>query len=266
MDKELPKDKLGLTPRKAHIRVTESHLPGIKACKASVAFRDTIGIDDLAQRIVDSGSYFRKESLISSFRLMVNEIYNATNDGFNVDFGLGRTDVLVDGPFESVLSPFDKKLHTLVPRIYPSPRLKQYVGRIPAENYHPAKSGPRPSYASLSIDPFEHDNGETYNHIPAGRHPFVSIYGDHMKLAGDLPGIGLTIRCLETGESYFYTPHDLAINTGPRLCFNPDYPFTPGEWEAVVTTQLSPQRHLYKTLRSGSVTFTVDEARVSLDA
>ena len=28
MDKELPKDKLGLTPRKAHIRVTESHLPG----------------------------------------------------------------------------------------------------------------------------------------------------------------------------------------------------------------------------------------------
>lgn len=263
MDKELPKDKLGVTPRKVHIRVTESYLPGVKACKASVAFRRTIGIDDLAQRIVDSGSYFGKESLIASFSLMINEIYDAIEDGYNVDFGLGRTDVVVDGPFESVLSSFDKKIHTLIPRLYPSPRLKQCVGRIPGENYHPTKNGPRPSYASLSIEPFDRDSGETFNCIPAGKHPFVSIYGNFLKLVGDLPGVGLTIRCLETGESYFYSPRDLAINTGPRLCFNPDYTFTPGEWEAVVATQLSPARHLYKRVHSASLTFTVLDVRDS---
>lgn len=263
MDKELPKDKLKLTPRKAYIRVTESHLPGIKACKASVAFRSTIGVDDLAQRIVDSGSFFRKESLITSFSLMMNEVYEAIDDGYNVDFGLGRTDVAVDGPFESVLSPFDKKIHTLIPHLYPSPRLKQCVGRIPCENYHPTKNGPKPSYVSLSIEPFDRNSGEKYNCIPAGSHPFVSIYGSHLKLAGDLPGVGLTIRCLETGESYFYSLRDLAINTGPRLCFNPAYPFTPGEWEAVVATQLSPERHLYKAVYSASLTFTVLDVRDS---
>lgn len=81
-----------------------------------------------------------------------------------------------------------------------------------------------------------------------------------------LPGVGLTIRCLETGESHFYSPHDLPINTGPRLCFTPDYPLTPGEWEATVSTQLSPQRHLYKTLRTDSIIFTVEEVRDTLNA
>lgn len=263
MDKELPKDKLGLPPQRAYVRVTKSHLPGVKACKGSVAFRRTIGIDDLARRIVNAGSYFKKESLIASFSLMKNEIYQAIEDGYNVDFGLARTDVAVDGPFDSEWSPFDKKIHTLVPRLYPSPRLKQCVGRIPGENYQPKKNGPQPSYASLSIEPYNHNSDEPFNCIPAGTHPFVSIYGKHLRLAGDLPGIGLTIRCLETGESYFYGPDDLAINTGPRLCFNPDYPFTPGEWEAVVATQLSPERHLYKTVHAASLTFTVLDVRES---
>lgn len=261
MDKELPKDELWLTPHKAYIRVSESHLPGVKACRGNIAFRHTIDIDDLAQRVVDGRCLFRKETLTTTFRLMLNEVYEAVNDGFNVDFGLGRTDVVVEGAFESVMSPFNKKQQALVPRIYPSPRLRQCVERIPAENYYPPKNGPRPSYASLSIEPFDAKSGEVYNQIPAGRHPFASIYGSHLKLAGDLPGIGLTIRCLETGESYFYGPRDLMVNTGSRLCFNTDFTFTPGEWEATVATQLSPQRHLYKTLRAGSVTFTVAEVR-----
>lgn len=261
MDKELPKDKLSLTPPTAFIRVTESHLPGVTTCKANVGFRHTIHIDDLAQRIVDSGSHYRKESLISAFRLMINEIYEAMEDGFNVDFGLGRTDVVVDGAFDNPSSPFDKKQHTLVPRLYPSPRLRQCIGRIPAENYRPQQNGPQPSYASLAIEPVKHPDPQTFNRIPPGRHPFLSIYGKHLKLAGDLPGVGLTIRCLETGESHFYSPHDLSINTGPRLCFTPDYPLTPGEWEATVSTQLSPQRHLYKTLRTDSIIFTVEEVR-----
>lgn len=266
MDKELPDNELGLIPNKAFIRVTRSHLPGIKACKGNVAFRSTIGIDELAERVVEGRTSFRKETLVTTFRMMINEVYEAINDGFNVDFGLGRTDVVVDGAFESVSSQFDKKQHTLAPRMYPSPRLKQCVARIPAENYYPPQSGPCPSYASLSIEPFNAKSGEIYNHIPAGRHPFASIYGNHLKLAGDLPGVGLTIRCQETGESYFYAANDLVINSGTRLCFNPDYPFTPGEWVATVATQLSPQRHLYKTLRSASVTFTVDDVRGSLDA
>lgn len=261
MDKELPKDKLTILPPKAFIRVTESHLPGVKTCKANVGFRHTIDIDSLAQRVVNSGSYFRKESLIAAFRLMINEIYEATEDGFNVDFGLGRTDVVVDGAFDNVWSPFDKHQHTLAPRLYPSPRLKQCVGRIPAENIRPQQNGPQPDYASLAIEPLKHRDAATFNRIPPGRHPFVSIYGKHLKLAGDLPGVGLTIRCLETGESHFYAPADLAINTGLRLCFTPDYPFTPGEWEAVVATQLSPQRHLYQSVRSDSLIFTVQDVR-----
>ena len=263
MDKELPADQLPHRPSKAFIRVTPSNLPGVQTCTAGVVLRRTLDIDDLARRIVDTRTEFRKETLVTVFRLMLDEIYNATFDGFNVDFGLARTEVAVAGSFESELSPFDKKQHTLVPRLLPSPRLKQCVRRLPAENACRKAPGPRPAYVSLATEPYRAGSGEPVNRIPAGTHPFVSIYGASLKVAGDLPEVGLTVRCAATGESYFIAPSELAINTGPRICFVPRFAFTPGEWEATLATQLSPTRRLYKTLRVSSLSFIVEEVHAT---
>ncbi len=263
MDKELPADQLPHRPSKTFIRVTPSNLPGVQTCTAGVVMRRTLDLDDVAQRIVNTRTEFRKETLTTVFRLMLDEIYEATSGGFNVDFGLARTEVAVAGSFESERSPFDRKRHTLVPRLIPSPRLKQCVRRLCAENTCRDTPGPRPLYVSLAIEPRQAGSGEPVNRIPAGTHPFVSVYGAALKLAGDLPEVGLTVRCAETGESYFFAPSELAINTGRRLCFVPRFAFTPGEWEAVVATQLSPTRQLYKTLRVSSLSFLVEEVHAT---
>ncbi|MCC8170252.1 MAG: DUF4469 domain-containing protein [Parabacteroides sp.] len=263
MDKELPADQLAYQPSKAFIRVTPSNLPGVQTCTGGVIRRRTLDIDGLAERIVGLRTEFRQQTLVTVFRLMLDEIYNATAEGFNVDFGLARTEIAVSGCFESEMSPFDKKRHTLVPRLYPSPRLKQCVRQLPAENVYREVPGPRPYRVSLAGGPSLRGSDEALNRIPAGTHPFVSVYGTSLKIAGDLPEVGLTVRCVETDESYFFPAAGLAVNTGPHLCFVPHFAFTPGEWEVTVATQLSPSRCLYKTLRVSSLSFLVEEVHAT---
>lgn len=260
MDKELPKSQLsGITPARVLLRVSKSHLPGMKNYKANVIVRDTINDEDLANRLVKSGCSLRKDTLLMAYRMMNSEIYKATEEGLNVDFGLARTELTVSGSFSSEFEKFNPKVHTLIPRLRPSPRFHQVTSRIPAENVGSSASVniPRPNNISLSIEPYSRDDEQPFNTIPAGNHPHVSIYGRRLKLMGDLPEVGLTIRCLETGESYFLTAKDMIINSSVRLCFTPAIPFTVGKWEAVICSQFNPSYRLYKKPRVDTLGFTV---------
>ena len=90
MDKELPKSELPKPFRKLSLRVSKSHLPGNASYKGSVVWQRTLSIDDIAARVVDKRSEYRKETLITTFNLLKREIYDAIEEGYNVDFGFGR--------------------------------------------------------------------------------------------------------------------------------------------------------------------------------
>lgn len=259
MDKELHESDLKSIPAKSYIRVCQSYLPGYKGYRGSVIFRRTIGIETIAERIAEKGSEFRKETFITTFNIIKQEIYEALEDGFNVDFGFGRTELSPNGGFEYLGEKFDRKKHMLVPNLRPSPQLKQRVARIPVENitHETFANAPRPSYVSLKIEPRTSDSTEPYNQLPAGRHSFISIYGSRLTLMGDLPRVGVLLRCVATGEEYFYPPSEMSVNSLNRLCFLPDIDFTPGEWEAIVGSQFNPSYRPYKQERYGYLTFTV---------
>ena len=109
MDKELPESALGIKPPKSYIRVSKSNLPGYKGYKASVIFRSTIGIETIAERIVKKRNVYGKETLVTAFNIIKNEIYEAIEEGFNVDFGFGRTEITASGSFESLGEKFNRK-------------------------------------------------------------------------------------------------------------------------------------------------------------
>ena len=134
MDKELPESALGIKPPKSYIRISKNNLPGYKGYKASVIFRSTIGIETIAERIVKKRNVYGKETLVTAFNIIKNEIYEAIEEGFNVDFGFGRTEITASGSFESLGEKFNRKKHTLTPCLRPSPQLKQRTARIPVEN------------------------------------------------------------------------------------------------------------------------------------
>ena len=237
MDKELPESALGIKPPKSYIRVSKSNLPGYKGYKASVIFRSTIGIETIAERIVKKRNVYGKETLVTAFNIIKNEIYEAIEEGFNVDFGFGRTEITASGSFESLGEKFNRRKHTLTPCLRPSPQLKQRTARIPVENIT------QETFANAPL--------------PAGRHPFISIYGSRLTLMGGLPGVGVRLRCVATDEEYFYPSSKMSVNSVNRLCFPTDIDFTPGEWEAIIGSQYTPTYHLYKKERYGYLTFTV---------
>jgi len=260
MDKEIPKSELPKPLRKLSIRVNKSQLPGNASHKGSVVWQRTLSIDDIAARVVDKRSEYRKETLVTTFNLLKAEIYDALEEGYNVDFGFGRTELTVNGPFETLYEKFDPDRHRLAPRLRPAPQLRQRVGNLQAvnETYQlNYNSMPRPTYVSLRIQPREAGSDEPYNQLPPGTHHSISIYGERLKLAGDSPEVGLTLRSTETGEAYSYTIADMLVNTGKRLCLVPGFAFTEGEWVAEVVTQYNPSGHYYKTPRYGTLTFTV---------
>ena len=247
MDKELPKSELPKPLGKMHIRVSKSHLPGNESYKGSVVWQRTLDIEDIARRVVEKRSEYRPETLVNTFNLLKREIYDAIEEGFNVDFGFGRTEITLNGSFESLYEKFDPERHTLAPRLRPSPELKQRVANLRAvnETYQlDYNSQPRPAYVSLRIQPRTPDSDEPYNQLPAGEHHFISIYGDRLHRP-------------DGSEEHFYPPSEVFINTGKRLCFTPGFAFTDGEWVAEVVTQYTPNSRPYKQPRYGTLTFLV---------
>ena len=73
MDEEIPKSELPKPFRKLSIRVNKSHLPGNASYKGSVVWQRTLSIDDIAARVVDKRSEFRKETLVNSFAFGAGE-------------------------------------------------------------------------------------------------------------------------------------------------------------------------------------------------
>ena len=260
MDQEIPQSDLPKPYRKLSVRVNESHLPGQKGYKGSVVMQRTLDIRDIAARVVEKRSEFRQETLVTTFNLLKEEIYEALADGYNVDFGFSRTELTVNGSFESLYEKFDSSHQTLTPRLRPAPLLKQRVGNLKAVNETyllNSYSMPRPLYVSLRIQPRTPDSDEPYNQIPPGKYHFISIYGERLKLMGDSPEVGLYLRPADGSEERFYPPGEMIINTGRRLCFAPGFAFTQGEWVAEVVTQYAPHSRPYKIPRQGSLVFHV---------
>ena len=145
-------------------RVVQSNLPGQEdTYSATVVRRDTLTIDDLIRRIMEKRSELRPETLRTVFSLIKNELYEALEDGYNVDFEFGRVDVTLGGAFVHPSDRYDADAHLLQPRLNPSPLMKQRVARLKGINdtYNSSRNGLQLEYitdASLPIPSGEAGN------------------------------------------------------------------------------------------------------------
>lgn len=264
MDKELPKSHYKVKPDRVMVKLTKSNLPGEEKSfyRGTLPFRRTLSIEDIADNAVQNRTSYRRETLIEVYRLMTSEIYSAIERGWNVDFGLARTDLVVSGRFNSSYDKFDRECHSLQMRFRPSPRLNQLTDHIPA-SVETGLSGNGPAVSSVGIlyNPSERskDDPLPYNCWPAGYDMPVFVYGRHLKLAGDAPEVGITLRCIERDETCFILPRRVFINEAGVLGFQVPIQLTAGEWEVTIVTQHTPSYHLYKTPRVAVYSLTVVE-------
>lgn len=261
MDKEIPKSELGVKPPRAIIRLTKTQLASpTPFYRGTLPLRRTLSVEDIADRAKEHRSPYSRELLIAAYRTMNNEVYDAIEHGFNVDLGLARTELIVKGRFNSEYDKFDPDRHALEIRFRPSPRLKQVAASIPGD-CQPGLFASGPGINEISIYREPHSGNDPsrlpFNTLPTGYDSPVFLYGRRLRLMGDHPDVGVTLRCLTTGEEARIPLNRMFINELNRLCFQPPLPLTPGEWEVDVSTQFTPTYHLYKEPRMDRLTLTV---------
>ena len=265
MDKELPKSRMTVKPGKLLVNLTKSQLPGqAPFYKGTLPLHHTLDINDIAERAVEHHSSYSHGTLVASFRTMMEEIYGAIEDGFNVDFGLGRTELTVNGRFKTEYEKFDRKRHAIRIKLRPSPRLNQLADWFPVEvtPYH--RNAPAPTEVSNHNDPFRRQEGREFCVIPAGYTLPLFIHGLRIKVMGDHPEVGLVLRQEEGGDKrYFIEPNRIFINESTRLAFMLPEVLTPGRWVAEVHSQYNPSYRLYQKPRTGTVSLTVLDTAAS---
>ena len=264
MDQKLPKDKLPVKPAMQIVKLTPLPFsPSEKPVyRGTIPFRETLTVEDIAERLTSSRPSQKKASLIADFRGMLSEVYRAVAEGFNVDLDLFRSELVVQGTFQSPHDDFDRKKHSLGIRLYPSPLLKQIVGEVPAEVHaNLFGNGPLVTQISHLPNPYSED-GELrypYNTLPTNCTRPLYIFGRYLKVEGDHPETGLLFQRLSDGKSLFVPPKQLVINTASTLCFLPKEALEAGQWQLSVTTQLNSSYHLVKTPRRGTLLFTCSD-------
>lgn len=258
MDKELPESQMPVRPGKLLVNLTKSQLPGQEPFyKGTLPYHPTLTIDDIAKRAVENRSSYSHGTLIASFTTMIEEIYGALEDGFNVDFGLGRTEMTVNGRFKTPYEKFDRERHAIRINLRPSPRLNQLAGWFPVEVTQFFPNAPLPNEISIRNERFEREEGREFCVIPANYTLPLFIHGQRIKVMGDDPSVGIVIRQEDGDKRYFIEPRMVFINESTRIAFLLPEALAPGRWVAEVHSQFTPTYHLYKTPRVGSVSFTV---------
>lgn len=259
MDEPIPEETLPKPMTRVYIRVSK----GTKNIRGKVIRRPTLTLEELANRIADKGSKYSQDTLLDVFRIMTDEVYQGIADGFNVDFGLGKTELSIGGEFATVDATVDKKRNFIKGHLLSSPRLKQYSSNLPMKNVTQNMEEIKPELIEISLNvnptPSETLATANLNVLPAGKQLHVSIFGKHLKVSGKLPGCGITIRNLDKKKEYFISKDDLVVNTDTRLCIMPEFVFTPGKWEAVVSAQFILPHKAFRKLRSFTLPFVVEE-------
>lgn len=264
MDKELPKSEMTVRPGKLFVNLTPSQLPGQEPFyKGTLPYHPTLEIEDIARRAVERRSSYSAGTLVAAFRTMMDEVYGALEHGFNVDFGLGRTEMTVGGRFKSPFDKFDRKRHAIRIKLRPSPRLNQLADWFPVEVSNYYANAPLPNEVSIHNDAYRGQEGREFCVIPPGYRLPLFIHGRRLKIMGDDPTVGLVIRQEEGEKQYFIEPHMVFINMSTQLAFLPPEALTPGRWVVEVHSQYSPNYILYKTPRVGCVSLTVMDSTLS---
>ena len=256
MDKKIPEKALeGLAPVPIHIS-QQTTPAGETYYKATVRHRDTIGIEKIINRIVAKRTELRASTLLNAYQMVCDEIYSALEDGFNVDFGLGRTDLSVGGTFVNTGDDFDPDRHTFSFHLRPSPRLMQLAEHLKGDNFNGPQRAPRPATIRPAMPeqwPVDKKLGKA---LPYGC-PSFEVEGDQLKVMGDHPDTGLTLRRLDDNSVLPASDFFLYINHPTRLVIVLRTPLERGEWELIISTQYTPTYHFYREPRSGKLRFTV---------
>ncbi|WP_455786583.1 DNA-binding domain-containing protein [Parabacteroides goldsteinii] len=204
---------------------------------AKATITGTVRNEDLADRIVDKRTEYRKETIINILTLADEEKAIALSENKSVIDGVGQYWLNIIGAFDGENAPFDPSKHKLSVAYAMSKALRNRLSTVEVQT-RPAKTGP---FINLFTDS---TSGEVNGPITSGS-PAV-IDGVNIKVAGDDPAVGVFFT--KEGGSPVKCP--LLIHNNPSQLTVMAPALEDGEYTLSITTQSGAGNKLVKESRT----------------
>lgn len=201
-------------------------------------FTGTLRNSEIANRIVNKRSEYRKETIENILNMADQEKVNAIAEGKSVVDGVGQYLVNISGSFDGEKAPFDPAIHKLGVTYTTGKLLRDTLKKNVEVKTQPAVTGP------IINDIVDSTTGEKNLQLTSSG-PAV-ITGSNIKVAGDDPTVGIYLTPAE-GEAKKVA---LLIHNNPSQVTFMLPELADGEYKLSLTTQYSVGNNQVKTART----------------
>ncbi|MDR3194726.1 MAG: DUF4469 domain-containing protein [Tannerella sp.] len=171
----------------------------------------SVNEETLIARAIARGFNGNAASMKAAFSAISDEALLAVGRSEMVQFGPVYVSIDVEGTFIGDAPTWDRLLHKLVARVVPAKMLREFLKTIPVRILGMA---PDRSVISQVTDV---TTGKVNESLTRGG--MANIKGAHIKIVGDLPGVGLTLAGQEGQDPFPVPATSIGINDPSKISF-----------------------------------------------
>jgi hypothetical protein len=199
-------------------------------------------VDDLIRIAVARRTDLNAATLKASYEILKSIALEELTHGASVEFGLGYNSLAVNGIFVGDHARWDSQQNSLALRVTPTAEVRNAVKNITVDVRGMASSG---TFINTLTDV---SSGETNTRLTPGGG--VNLTGNKIKIAGDLPDIGIRLINQASAEETLILPNSLLTNDPSKVTFIVPSTLSAGDYRLSLTTQFSNSITLLKESRT----------------
>ncbi len=193
--------------------------------------------DDLIRKAVARRTDINAATLKAAYVLLKDVALEEFLGGASVEFGLGYFSIGVNGIFYTDKAQWDSTQHSLSARATPTAEVRMAVKATSVNVRGAAASGAGISSVTDVV------SGEQNARLTPGGP--VNLTGSKIRIAGDAPGVGISLVNIETDETFAVPKNVVSTNDPSKITFVVPLGLTPGDYTLRITTQFTTSgKHL----------------------
>ncbi len=199
-------------------------------------------IDDLIKKAVARRTDLNASTLKASFEILKSIALEELTAGASVEFGLGYYSLGVNGIFIGDHARWDNSQHSLSIQVAPTAELRSMLKKTTVDVRGMA------SFGTVINSVTDVASGEVNSRITPGGG--VNLAGSKIKIAGDLPEVGICLISEATGENFAIPMTSILVNEPSKVSFIVPAALPTNDYKLRIITQFSSSGINLKETRS----------------
>jgi hypothetical protein len=215
--------------------------PDSKKCFGKVVTRKFLKEEDLVKIAVKRRTELNASTLKAAIDILKEIAEEEILNGASVSFGPGVFKLAVNGAFDPNQPEWNYNEHKVVLQVSPATQLYKQMDKVEVKVRGMAQ-------VNTAINQVRDvATGKINTCITRGN--ALELKGTKMKIAGDNPANGITLKHIATGKPTIFRAENLAANYPKKILLVVPLALEPGDYQLEITTQFSNASTLTKEPR-----------------